>query len=191
MTAGNDPGRAVLAREVDERDHRRELELRRRLRDVAPHRLVAMQPLLVGARTALQQMPEVELIARARRREDPIAQGEEQRMAHDVDREGPRDARHPRHLLGERAVKRLHDRVEQRLVGIGGGDGILDLGVDPVDDVEREQPLDDHGAVAFDRSVDRIGIAAGGEAFESGAHSTRLCLHKLRASVHDVSCEAP
>ena len=88
MTAGNDAGRAVLAREVDERDHRRELELGRRLRDVAPHRFVAMQPLLVGARTPLQQMPEVELIARARRREDPIAQREEQRMAHDVDREG-------------------------------------------------------------------------------------------------------
>ena len=70
-----------------------------------------------------------------------------------------RDARHPRHLLRERAVKRLHDRVEQRFVGIGGRDGRLDLGVDPIDDIERQQPLDDHGAVAFDGGVDRVGIA--------------------------------
>ena len=170
MTSGDDAGRAVLAREVDERDHRRELELGRRLRDVAPHRLVAMQPLLLGAGTALQQMAEVELIARARGRQDAVAQGEQQRMAHDVDREGPRDAGHARDLLGERAVERLHDRVEQRLVGIRGRHRGFDLGVDARDHLEREQPFDDRGAVAIDGGVDRIGFARRGEPFEGDTH---------------------
>ena len=136
MTAGNDASGAVLAGEVDERDHRRELELRRRLRHIAPHRFVTMQPLLVGARSALQEMPDVELVPRARRRQDAIADREQQRMTHDVDREGPRNSRHAGHLLGERAVERLHDRVEQRFVGIGCLDCRLDLGVDARDDVE-------------------------------------------------------
>ena len=82
-----------------------------------------------------------------------------------------RDARHPRDLLGERAVERLHDRVEQRLVGIGGGDRGLDLRIDPIDDVEREQAFDDHRAVPFDCRRDGVGIGCCGESFEGGAHS--------------------
>ena len=67
VAAGHEPGRAVLAGEVDERDHRRELQLGVRPRHVAPHQLVAVQPLLLGAGPALEQVAEVELEAGAAR----------------------------------------------------------------------------------------------------------------------------
>ena len=167
MTPGHDASRTVVASEVDEHDHRGELEFRRGLRHVTPYRFVAMQPLFLGARSALQQVPEVQLIPRACGRQDPIAEREQQRVTHDVDGERPRNSGHPRHLFGERAVERLHDRVEQRLAGIGCRDRRLDLFIDPVDDVETQETLDDHRAVAIDRRGDRIGLARSREALEA------------------------
>ena len=171
MAAGNDARRAVLAREVDERDHGRELQFRMWARDVAPNRFVAVQPLFVTARATLQEVAQVELIARARRRQDAVAHLEQEGMAHHIDGERARDARHARDLLGEAAVELLHDRVEVRLVGICGVDGRVDLGVDPVDHVERQQPVDDRGAVAIERLADRVRWAVEGEPFERGSHA--------------------
>ena len=74
MTPGHDARRAVFAREIDERDHRRELELGMRARHVAPDHLVPVQPLLLGAGPALEQVTDVQLVARARRQQDPIAE---------------------------------------------------------------------------------------------------------------------
>ena len=135
---------------------------------VAPHELVAVEPLLVGTRAALEQMAEVELVARARREEHPVAERQEERMAHHVDREGARDAGDTTDLLRARAVERLDHRVEQLFVGIGGGDRGLDLVVDLRDDVEREELLDDHGAVAVECAVDIIDVGVGVEALDRG-----------------------
>jgi hypothetical protein len=56
-----------------------------------------------------------------------------------------------------RTVERLHDRVEERLLGISGIDGRFDLGVDALDDGEGQELLDDHHTVARERVVDRVG----------------------------------
>ena len=171
MAAGNDAGGAVVAREVDERDHRRDLQLGMRPRDVAPHQLVAVQPLLVGPGSALQQVAEVQLVARARRQQDAIAQREQHRVAHHVGREGARDARHARDLLRLRPVERGHDRVEERLVRVGRVDRSLDLVVHPSHDVARQQPLDDHDTVPLDRLEDVVGLGVRHETADRRAHA--------------------
>ena len=135
MTAGNDAGGTVVAREVDERDHRRDLQLGMRPRDVAPHQLVAVEPLLVGTRSALQQVAQVQLVARARRQQDAIAQREQHRVTHHVGREGAGQPRHARDLLRLRPVERGHHRVEVRLVRVGRLDRGLDLVVHASHDV--------------------------------------------------------
>ena len=160
MTAGHDAGGAVVPREVDERDHRRDLQLRVRPRDVAPHQLVTVQPLLLCARSALQQVTEVQLVARARRQQDAIAQREQHRVAHDVGRERARQARHPGDLLRLQAVERGHHRVEERLVRVGRLDRGLDVVVHALHDVVAQQPFDDDDTVAFDRLEDIVGFAA-------------------------------
>ena len=158
MAPRHDAGRAVLAREVDEHDHRRDLHLGVRARHVAPDDLVAVQPLLVGARTALEQVPEVQLVAGARREQHPVAELEQQRLAHHVDGERRRDARDAADLLGVRPVERGEHRVEQLGLGIGGVDRGLDLVVHPRHDVGGDQILDDHCARGVERSVHRVGV---------------------------------
>jgi hypothetical protein len=159
MAAGNGARRA-FAREVDER-----ITVRAAVRCGAgrrSNRFVAVQPLFRRPGHAAE-VAQVELIARARRRQDAVAQLEQKRMAHHIDGERTRDARHARDLLGEAAVELLHDRVEERLVGIRGVDGRVDLGVDAVDHIERQQPVDDRGAVAIERLADRVRRALEGE----------------------------
>ncbi len=73
---------------ADERDHGCELELRMGDGHVAPHELVAVEDLLVGTGAALEQVAQIELVARARREEQPVAERQEEWMAHHVDREG-------------------------------------------------------------------------------------------------------
>ena len=67
-------------------------------------------------------------------------------------------------------MERLHDRVEQLLVGIGGVDRAFDLGVDALDDVERQEVFDDHDAVTVERGVDRVGVGCGGKPLDRRAH---------------------
>jgi hypothetical protein len=76
VTPGDDARRAVVAGEVDEGDHGRELEFTVGTGNVAPHRFVTVLPLLVGTGPALQEMADVQLVTRARRQENAIAQGE-------------------------------------------------------------------------------------------------------------------
>ena len=54
---------------------------------------VAVQPLLVGTGATLQEVAEVQLVARARRQQHAVADREQQRVAHDVGRERPRRSR--------------------------------------------------------------------------------------------------
>ena len=173
MAAGNDARGTVLAREVDEGDDRRQLQLGPRPRHVAPHQLVAVQHLLVGARAPLQEVAEVELVAGAVGEQDPIADGHQQRVAHDVDGERPRQPRGARQLLGERPVEGLHHVVEELFVGVDGLEAGADLLVHTVDDVGGQQPLDDDGAVPLDTGDDVVGLRRGGvEALQlcRGAH---------------------
>src|SRR5260370_41730242 len=127
-------------------------------------------------------MAEIELIARAGRRQNAIAEREQEWMTHDVDRERRGDARHAGDLLGERAVKGLHERIEQRFVGVGGRNRVLDLRVDPRHDVEGEQTLDDGCAVAFDRRANRVRTAVGAESFEAGTHVASFYERRLLTS---------
>ena len=53
VAAGDNTGATVVTGEVDEGDDGGQLQLRRRLGHVAPHRLVTVEQLLVGARSAL------------------------------------------------------------------------------------------------------------------------------------------
>ena len=164
---------AVVAREVDERDDRCELQLDAACaRHVAPHRLVAVQPLVLRAGTALQQVSDVELVARARRQQHAVGEREQERRAHHVGREGRRQAGHPRDLPRLRAVKGLEHGVEHRRRRVGRGDRRLDLVVDARDDVRVEQALDDRGAVVADRRVHEIRVGVAGEALQRGGHDS-------------------
>jgi hypothetical protein len=84
MTSGDDARRAVVAREVDEGDDRRQLQLGVRPGNVAPHGLVAVQPLLLRTGAPLQEVTQVELVARARWQENAVAYCKEERVAHDL-----------------------------------------------------------------------------------------------------------
>jgi hypothetical protein len=53
MAAGDDAGATILTGEIDQGDHGRQLQLRRWLGNVTPHRLVTVEKLLVGPRSAL------------------------------------------------------------------------------------------------------------------------------------------
>ena len=170
MAAGYDAGRAVVAGEVDERDHRRELQLGLGPRDVVPDGFVAVQHLLGRARAALQEMAEVELEGGARGQQHTVADREQQRVAHHVGGEGARDRGDTRDLFRERPVERGQHRVEDRLVGIRGGDRGLDLGVDAGDDLGFEQALDDHRTVAVECGVGGIRTVVDGQPFECRSH---------------------
>ncbi len=67
-------------------------------------------------------------------------------------------------------MERRHDRVEVRLLGIGGLDRGLDLGVHPSDDRLGPEPLDDRDAVVLDCIADGHGIRGCGEAGDDGSH---------------------
>ena len=175
VAAGHEARGAVVAREVDERDHGRELQLDSvRARHVAPDGLVAVQPLLVGAGSALQQVADVELIARACGQQDAIGEREQQGCAHHVGRKGARDARDTRDLARLRAVERGQHRVEHRRLGIGRRDRGLDFVVDARDDVRVEQTFDDGGAVVADRRVDVVGMGVASEALQRCGHASVL-----------------
>ena len=73
MAAGSDARRAVLGREVDEREHRRHLHVTVRLRQVGPHGFVTMEELVRGARAAVEQLRHVQPVARAARQQDLVA----------------------------------------------------------------------------------------------------------------------
>ena len=184
VTPRHDARRAVVLREVDERDHGRELQLRVGPRDVAPHQLVAVQPLLLGTRSALQQVAEVQLVARARRQQDAVAQREQQRVAHHVGREGARQARHAGDLLGLGAVERGHDRVEERFVRVGRVDRGFDVVVDALHDVAAQQPFDDDDTVPVDRCEDVVGVAARGEPRDGSAHARERKRHRGMAQAN-------
>jgi hypothetical protein len=61
-------------------DHGRHLQLRRWLGHVTPDRLVTVEQLLLRPWSALEEVAEIELVARARRKQNAVAQGQEQRM---------------------------------------------------------------------------------------------------------------
>ena len=73
MAAGSHARRAVLGGEVDECEHRRHLHVAVRLSQVRPHRFVAMQELVGGARAAVEQLRDVQPVARAARQQDLVA----------------------------------------------------------------------------------------------------------------------
>ena len=141
---------------------------------VAPHGFVAVQPLRLGSGPALEEMTEVELVRRARWQQHAVAQGEQERMAHHVGGERPRDRRHAGDLPSLRPVERRHDRIEHRVVRVGGRDRVVNLVVDARDDLHCEQPVDDHSAVACEHRVDPVGMLRRVEMFECRHHRMLL-----------------
>src|ERR1017187_5773065 len=109
MAAGDDAGGPVFTGEVDEGDHGGPLQLRRWFGHVAPDRLVTVEQLLVSSWSALEKVAEIELVARARGKQDAVAQGQEQRVAHHLGGERRGDGARARDLFRVRTVERLHD----------------------------------------------------------------------------------
>src|ERR1700733_12363970 len=112
MAAGDDAGAAVLTSEVDEGDYGRHLQLRRRLGHVTPDSLVTVEQLLLCPWSALKEMPEIELVSRARGKQDSVTQCQKERMAHHLGGERRREGTGTRDLFRAGTVERLHDRVE-------------------------------------------------------------------------------
>ena len=158
MAAGDDAGAAVLTSEVDEGDHGRHLQLRRWLGHVTPDRFVTVEQLLLRPRSALEEVTEIELVARTRRKQDAVAQPQKQRMAHHLCGERRREGAGAGDLFRAGAVERLHDRVEQFRVGIGGLEDCPDFVVDPGDDFGAEQSVEDHRSISLDDYLDRVGV---------------------------------
>jgi hypothetical protein len=167
VAARHESGRAVVTGEVDQRDHRGELQLREWFGDVRPYALVAVEPLVLRAGPALQDLAQVELEASAVRTEHPFGETEEDAMAHDLDREGLRDPWHAWDVLREGTHEGLRHRVEHRAVRICGFDGIVDLVVDVSNDIGAEQPLHDHPTVALESHAELAEIVRSSEALES------------------------
>ncbi len=163
VAPGYDAGRAGVDPEVGERDQRRDLQLVVRPREVGPDVLVAVRELRLGAWPARDEVAEVELVAGARRQEDRIADRRVRRVRDDLvgERGGHRGQR--RHVLGVRAVERLHRRVDRAHARLGGRDVLVDLGADRRDRRRRDELVDEHRAVGAQRRDQGVGIAGVGE----------------------------
>src|ERR1700728_2255604 len=135
MAAGDDAGGPVLTSEVDESDNGSHLKFWRRLGYVTPNRLVTVEQLFLRSGTALEEVTKIELVAGARRKQDAVAQCQEQRMAHHLGGECWREGAGARDLFRTGTVERLHDRVEQFRVGIGCVEDCPDFVVYPGDDL--------------------------------------------------------
>ena len=132
-------------------------------------------------------MAEVELVARARRKQDAVAERQEQRVAHHLGSEGGGDGAGAGDLFRARTVEGLHDRVEQLCVGIGGVKDRADLVVYPGEDVGGKQSFEDRGAVTLDDRLD--GVWIGGcsvEALQSGGRTHRK-VHPFLGGVETVT----
>ena len=73
MAARHDDRRTQLGPKVDQRDHRGELHLGVGSWQVDPDVLVAVQELLLGSGSAVHHLGHVQLVARAVRPQDPVA----------------------------------------------------------------------------------------------------------------------
>ena len=80
MTARRDARRAVVGRELLERDDRSDLDLGMRLRQVYPDELVAMEQLLLAAGPAIEDLGDVQSVVGTARQENRIADGEQRRV---------------------------------------------------------------------------------------------------------------
>ena len=79
-------------------------------------------------------------------------------MAHHLGGKRRGEGAGARDLFRAGTVERLHDRVEQFRVGIGGVEDCPDFVVDPGDDFGAEEPLEDHRPIPLDDGIDRVGI---------------------------------
>ena len=116
VTARHDTRRAVVGGEVDERDHRRDLDLGMRVGQVHPHQLVAVDHLLLRARTAVQHVRDVELVRRAARQQDRVAHRPVHRVREDLGREHARLARDAGDVARLRAEEPLDHVVDEHAI---------------------------------------------------------------------------
>ena len=147
MAAGHDAGSAVLGLEVDERNHRGDLDVVVGPRKVRPHVFVAMGDLRLGTGTPDDEVPEVQPVARALWEQDGVADRQVRGVGHHLVREGGRHRRERRHVLGVRAEERLDGRVDRPHSGFGFGHRGVDFVVDRDDGLRTDQLVDEHGTV--------------------------------------------
>ena len=129
-----------------------------------PDHLVAMDQLLRRAGTTIEDMSDVELIRRAAREQDRVADGSVHRMSEDLGREHPRPAGDAGDIACLRAEEPLDDVVEEGAVlrRDGGLDERVQLAVEASQQVGVEEVLDDDGAIPLSASTRaRVGASAG------------------------------
>ena len=172
-----DARRTVVHGELDERDHRGQLDLGVRLRQVDPDVLVAVQVLPFGAGAAVEHVRDVELVARAAGAEDGVARGSEERVGQDLvgeDRRLARDAGDVARLPPEEPGDRV---VEEPAIVLGSSpvEQRVELRVEPAEHVRVEDVLDDDGAVAGQRLRDVLDRRGAVEAGELGHGRSLAC----------------
>ncbi len=125
-----------------------------------PNQLVAVDQLLGRTRSAVEDMGDVELIGRAAREKDCIAEGSIHRMGEDLRCEHSRPSRHARHVACLRAEEPLDGVVDEGPVlrRKSGLDERVELGVETAEQDGVEEALHDDGAVALECGDDALGI---------------------------------
>ena len=138
---------------------------------VHPDQLVAVQQLRGGAGAARDQVPEVQLVARAGRQQHAIAHAPEDGVDHHLGREAARDGGHAGHMAGLVAEEELERGVQVLHAGVGRRERRLDLAADGRDHALPDEAVHDHRAVSGERGMDRIDRLVGRESFELGGHA--------------------
>ena len=118
-----------------------------------------MDQLLRRAGTTVEDVGDVELIRRAAREQDRVAEGSVHRVGEDLGREHPRPTGDAGDVARLRAEEPLDHVVEEGAVlrRDGGLDERVELGVEAGEQVGVEEVLDDDGAVALERVDQDLG----------------------------------
>ena len=135
-----------------------------------PDVLVAVQELLLGAGPAVHHLRDVQLIARAVRPQDRVADVGVEGMTEDLLAEDARPRRHARDLPHAIAVEEVDRRVQIGALGAHLLEDRIDLRVEASEQVGGEHALDDHGAVLAEAGDDVFGRRARDESGDAGAH---------------------
>ena len=141
-----------------------------RPRQMHPDVLVAVQELLLGPGPSVHHLGDVQLIARAVRPQDRIADVRVEGMAEDLLAEDARPCRHARDLPHAISVEVVDRRVQIGAVGAHLLEDRIDLRVEAREQVGVEHSLDDHGAVLAETAHDVFGRRAGDKPGYGSAH---------------------
>ena len=148
----------------------RDLDLGMRLREVRPHLVVAVEHLLIGARAAVEDVRDVQLVVHAAGQQHFVAHREQDGVREDLLGEDARLAGHRRDVSGLHAEE-VAVQIVHHLTGFRRGvEHAVHLRVEAREHVRVDEVVDDDDARVVQRGGDVCGGVAGFSLRDLDAH---------------------